>query len=98
MRKRWAEKLKISDSPRLLCSERLKRHAETASRHRDNIHVYLQMIGVIRVTDYNNNNSNNNYYNNNNGLLTALPWVKWLQISYTNIKLGITIRLKKCYY
>ena len=45
---------------------------------------------------YNNNDNNNNNNNNNsNGLLTAFPWVKWLYIYYTNIKLGITIKLTK---
>ena len=45
---------------------------------------------------YNNNDSNNNKNNNsNNGLLTAFPWVKWLYICYTNIKLDITIKLTK---
>ena len=45
---------------------------------------------------YNNNDSNKNKNNNsNNGLLIAFPWVKWLYIFYTNIKLDITIKLTK---
>ena len=50
------------------------------------------------------NNINNHYHHHhlhhhhhhhhNNGLLTAFPWVKWLYICYTNIKLGITIKYR----